>query len=42
MMRKQGPMKQGALEISEEEETWSMGDHNEDNVMHILSDLAKG
>ena len=35
-------MKQGALEISEEEETWSMGDHNEDNVMHILSDLAKG
>jgi hypothetical protein len=42
MTRKRGPVKQGAPEISEEEETGSMGDHNEDSVLHILSDLAKG
>ena len=35
-------MKQGAPKISEEEDTGCMGDHNNDSVLHILSDLAKG
>jgi hypothetical protein len=35
-------VKQGPPEVSKEEETGSMANHNEDSVLHILSDLAKG
>jgi hypothetical protein len=49
MTRRRGRGVQPSAEISEEEETGNMGDHNEernerddDSVLHILNDLAKG